>query len=67
MPSLSMNAWEGPMNSLPAPLPPQPPIAFADAGAQLDEEIPLGWECANPALQIERWGLEEPIGLDPAR
>jgi hypothetical protein len=22
----------------------------------LDEEVPLGWECANPALQIERWG-----------
>ena len=23
-----------------------------------DEEAVLGWECANPALQIERWGQE---------
>lgn len=27
---------------------------FADAALE-QEEIPLGWECANPALQIERW------------
>lgn len=26
-------------------------IALAPA----DDEIALGWECANPALQIERW------------
>ena len=25
-----------------------------------ENEIPLGWECANPALQIERWGQEAP-------
>ena len=24
-----------------------------------DEDIALGFECANPALQIERWGLEQ--------
>ena len=23
-----------------------------------ENEIPLGCECANPALQIERWGQE---------
>jgi hypothetical protein len=27
-----------------------------------ESEIPLGCECANPALQIERWGLEAPLG-----
>ena len=26
----------------------------------IDDEIPLGCECANPALQIERWGQEAP-------
>lgn len=25
------------------------------ANGGFDEEVPLGWECANPALQIERW------------
>jgi hypothetical protein len=45
------------MNSLPA-TPPVPPVnAFADATG-VDDEVPLGWECANPALQIERWGIE---------
>ncbi|HSH90173.1 MAG TPA: hypothetical protein VK996_09300 [Ramlibacter sp.] len=34
-------------------------------GAQLpvqwndDDDLALGCECANPALQIERWGQEE--------
>ena len=23
-----------------------------------DEDLALGWECADPALQIEVWGLE---------
>ena len=27
-----------------------------------ENEIPLGCECANPALQIERWGQEAPSG-----
>ena len=27
-----------------------------------ENEIPLGCECANPALQIERWGQEAPPG-----
>jgi len=25
-----------------------------------DEEVPLGWECAAPALQIEHWGVDDP-------
>ena len=30
-----------------------------DAGRwPVEDEIPLGCECANPALQIERWGQE---------
>ena len=23
-----------------------------------EEDLALGWECANPALQIESWGAE---------
>ena len=30
-------------------------VTHIGAPGVLDEEIPLGWECANPALQIERW------------
>jgi hypothetical protein len=39
--------------------------AAATAAADLspgrwsDDDIALGCECANPALQIERWGQEE--------
>ena len=32
--------------------------AHEDARAP-EEELILGWECANPALQIERWQQEE--------
>lgn len=48
------------MNSLPAPMPMPPANAIAEARAHLsaEDEVPLGWECANPALQIERWGME---------
>lgn len=28
------------------------------APAAEQEEVILGWECANPALQIERWGQD---------
>jgi hypothetical protein len=34
----------------------------ADATIEDENEIPLGCECANPALQIERWGQEAPPG-----
>jgi hypothetical protein len=50
------------MNRMPPPLiPPRAPEAFAEAPRERmsDEEVPLGWECANPALQIERWGLDD--------
>lgn len=45
----------------PIPVPPTPPVAAAlSFAAAIDEdEVPLGWECANPALQIERWGVDE--------
>jgi len=42
------------------------PRSFAAAAALLpaptpfiDEEVPLGWECAAPALQIEHWGVDD--------
>ena len=25
-----------------------------------DDDLAIGCECANPALQIERWGQEDP-------
>lgn len=36
--------------------------AADDAAARwfADEDMALGCECANPALQIERWGQEAP-------
>ena len=50
------------------PLPPQskrtPPPAAALAGTAAywlsldDDDVALGCECADPALQIERWGQE---------
>ncbi|MDF2463679.1 MAG: hypothetical protein K0Q43_1914 [Ramlibacter sp.] len=38
-----------------------PPAAALVANAyrlSVDEDIALGCECADPALQIERWGQE---------
>ena len=29
-----------------------------------EDEVVLGWECANPALQIERWGQDVPAESD---
>lgn len=34
-----------------------PPAAMVAAAAD-DSDYALGCECADPALQIERWGLE---------
>lgn len=44
------------MDTVPAPIP-----AAATAFLRItdEEDIPLGWECANPALQIESWGADE--------
>ena len=50
------------MDNFPAPLPPAAAAPmFVGGGSRYaeDEEIPLGWECANPALQIECWGTDE--------
>jgi hypothetical protein len=35
----------------------------ADAVVVDEDEVVLGWECANPALQIERWLQETPPSL----
>jgi hypothetical protein len=32
--------------------------------AQFDDDVVLGFECADPALQIERWHLEAGGGAD---
>ena len=42
------------------PLPAAYPSGAMDDPQQppTEEEVILGWECANPALQIERWGQE---------
>lgn len=34
-------------------------------GWQFDDDLAIGCECANPVLQIERWGQEE--GAQPQR
>ena len=55
------------MTSLTAALPAPSAPAFADTAATAtEEEVPLGWECANPTLQIERWGAEAPVA-EPLR
>lgn len=33
-------------------------LSAAATGVPEDDDIALGWECANPALQIEVWGTE---------
>jgi hypothetical protein len=39
--------------------PPAAALVGAVAGQPyIDDDIALGCECADPALQIERWGLE---------
>lgn len=51
------------MDPFTAPATPAAPATLAVmrpvAAAFDDEEVPLGRECANPALQIERRGLED--------
>lgn len=46
------------MDTVPAPIP-SAAAATVLVRCVDDEEIPLGWECANPALQIEFWGTDE--------
>lgn len=40
-----------------------PGAALHAAGFADPDDVALGWECANPALQIERWHQE--AGADP--
>lgn len=45
---------------------PDPAAVVIDAAARWvgdDDEVVLGCECANPALQIERWAQEAPSPL----
>lgn len=44
-----------PSSNAPAGMPPGTALA---AAAWLDDDIALGCECADPALQIERWSPE---------
>lgn len=46
------------MDTVPAPIPPAAAATLFLRPAE-DDDIPLGWECANPALQIEAWGTDE--------
>lgn len=39
--------------------------ALQAAGFTDADDIALGWECANPALQIERWQQEAGTGREP--
>lgn len=48
------------METVSAPIPPAAASSFP-RGPQ-DEEIPLGWESANPALQIECWRSDQAVG-----
>lgn len=47
---------------LPHPFDRDPPAAAlvgaSGYGRCADEDVALGFECADPALQIERWGQE---------
>ena len=38
--------------------PPAAALVSAAANRLMDDDIALGCECADPALQIERWGQE---------
>ena len=54
-----------PQQSL-ATLAPRPPSSSDGLPHEFDEDVPLGWECANPALQIDCWG-EQPAKIAAAR
>ena len=41
------------------------PPAAMNAAAQDDFDYALGCECADPSLQIERWGFEAPTAGEP--
>ncbi|WP_161799052.1 hypothetical protein [Caenimonas sp. SL110] len=37
-------------------------VAYLPTFSVDDDDCAIGWECANPALQIERWGQDEAAG-----
>ncbi|MDP3856357.1 MAG: hypothetical protein Q8Q73_01200 [Stagnimonas sp.] len=39
------------------------PVSSAAHWLSQDDDLALGCECADPALQIERWGQEAPAFL----
>lgn len=47
-----------PPNFDPASATPMPHDVVAESPRALDDDIALGWECANPSLQIDLWGAE---------
>ena len=52
------------MDTVPALSPPTASATVIVVGVD-DDEVPLGWECANPALQIECWGADEAGAAGP--
>lgn len=53
MPSLSTHPIQR------QPMPAGTVIETASRWVDNDEDLVLGCECANPALQIERWGQDD--------
>lgn len=47
------------MDPTSVPVTPPDAAALSFGNAPDEDEVPLGWECAAPALQIERWGVDE--------
>jgi hypothetical protein len=45
----------------PAAAGPSGAVSLDPSGRVQDEDVVLGFECADPALQIERWGLEHAL------
>jgi hypothetical protein len=49
-----------------APMSPAAMEAAASAAFAQDNDVPLGWECADPSLQIERWRQEAAGAGEPS-
>jgi hypothetical protein len=56
------------MSDMPQPaMPAGAPVHILPARPYGDDDVALGCECADPALQIERWGIDaapEPLRAD---
>jgi hypothetical protein len=51
------------MDPISVPATPPDAAALSCAAGADEDEVPLGWECATPALQIERWGVDDEASL----